>query len=153
DAAVKKLEALETVPAPKLRGALRDLFANDPLLRGSRTQKDLTPAWDGFAKMTREQITDRLKGLREQRRKLLDLKTDLEMKKESLSPVQEEELRRLEFNTDVGELEFALRDYEAQPWLKLEKAELQQRTKSLKFHLVSYSAKQVGAWARNDQRA
>src|SRR5262249_55780399 len=64
----------------KLRNELRRLFTESPVVRGSRFRQEIEGRWGAWEKLTVEQIDKRLAGLREERRQLLDRKTEMETK-------------------------------------------------------------------------
>ena len=92
-----------------------------------------------------------MRKLAAERSKLLDLQTDLSLKKQKLSPADELELRQKDFETDLAGLEQVLRRYEAQPWKKQTKEEQRLLEKNRLFRLISYAAQNVLVWARNDR--
>jgi hypothetical protein len=153
DAAVKRLEAQQDLPAGQLRGFLRRLFADDPLVRGTAFQKNLPGSWEAWRRLSDKALEARMKRLGQERRKLLDLKTDLELKGKTLSAEQARRMREAEFEGDLGLLEQILRRYEARPWAKAEGVkESQRRLQRTKlFREVAYAAGTVGVYARNDR--
>src|SRR5262249_34719822 len=140
DAAYKKVERHAELEPEKVRPALLTLFTKDPLVRGTEFQKKLPVSWKAWEKATEKELQERLEKLGQARRKLLDLKTDLEVQGKTLSPEQARELREGEFEADLGSLEQILRRYEARPWEKLAKEDLRRLERTKLFRLVSYSA-------------
>jgi hypothetical protein len=152
DAAFKELEKQDNLAPEKLRAFLRDIYTNSDLVRGTEFAKRIGPAWDTWEKLTEAELGKRLQSVGEERRKLLDAKTELEMKGATLSPADTNALRDTEFHSDIGNLEQILRRYEARPWEKLPKAQQTQDRLKL-FRLVAYSAELVGVGARNERFA
>jgi hypothetical protein len=151
DAAYKLVEKQREQPPEKLRPFLTRLFANDPLVQGTEFQKKLPPLWAKLSQASNDYLRDRVTQLRKRREKLLDLKTDLELKGKSLPPEQALELSANEFETDLAGLEQQLRVYEARPWLKLEDATRREQDRAKRFRLLSYAAGLVLVYARNER--
>jgi hypothetical protein len=151
DDAYKRVEAQEEQPAENFRAALMRIYTRDRLVRGTAFQKKIGASWEAWARATEADLKARLSKLREQRRKLLDLKTDLGLKGQKLSDKQASRLRDLELEADIGALEQLLRRYEARPWRAraTEAARRQERIKM--FRQVAYLAEVVLVWARNER--
>lgn len=143
----------ESVPAQKLRAKLQDIFADVPLVRGTEFQKVVPVSWGKWAKSSDKEIKKRLESLAETYRKLLNLKTDLELQGKTLSPEDELAMRDAHFETDLGVLELKLREYEAMPWEKAAKKELAELQRVKSYRAVAAQAKTVLVWARNDRFA
>jgi hypothetical protein len=150
DAAYKLVEKQDTLPAEKIRDFLFKTFTTDTLVRGTEFQKKVSPSWEAWRKLNDKDLKTRLTKLGDDRRKLLDLKTDVELKGQTLTAEQTRNLREYEFESDLGTLEQALRRYEAKPWEKL-KAEQQALERTKQFRVVAYSAQSVLVWARNNR--
>ena len=152
DAAYKLVEKQEDVVPAKLRDSLLKLYTSDPLGFGTEFRKKIAPAWQSWIKLTEAELNDRLEKLRVQRRQLLDDKTALEMKGQTLPETDARRLRDTEFDSDLGNLESILRAYEKRSWEKRPKdQQVQDRTKQ--FRLVAYSAQTVLVAARNERFA
>jgi hypothetical protein len=150
DAAAKLLEKQESLAPEKLREFLLKTFTTDILVRGTDFQKKLPPSWAAWRKLNDNDVKTRLEALAKERRNLLDLKTDVEMKGQTLSVQQARSLRESEFESDLGFLEQLLRRYETRPWEKL-KVEQRALDHTKQFRLVAYGAQGVLVWARNDR--
>jgi hypothetical protein len=150
DQAYKLIEAQEKLEPDKLRAFLREQYTKNLLVQGTNFQKKLPASWEVWSKMKDNDITARLAKLRADRNELLDLKTDLGMKGQTLSAEQERTLESADFEYDVGSLEKDLRFYEGKPW-ENEKPEKRATVRTKAFRLVAYSAEIVGVWARNDR--
>jgi hypothetical protein len=151
DAAFKRVESQEDLPPEKLRAFLMEIYTKSPLVRGTEFQKQVPIWWKAFAGATDEALRERLEKLREERRRLLDRKTDLELKGGALTEDEARTLRNDEIQADLAALEQVLRRYEARPWEKQPKAELRRQDRIKLFRLVAYSAEIVLVWARNER--
>jgi hypothetical protein len=78
-------------------------------------------------------LAERLHDLAEERRRLLDLETDLEQKGADLSETDRRRLEQVNVEIAVGQFEQLLRDYERQPWLAETDRERQQRRRAAQF--------------------
>jgi hypothetical protein len=145
------MEKFETVPPEKLRGTLLQLYTKEPLVTGTQFAKKLPATWASWARASNDEVKSRLEKLGAERRKLFDLKTDLELKGKELSPEQEARLREAEYESDLGSLEQQLRRYEAKPWQKLAKQDQAAQERIKMFRLVSAATKTVLVWARNER--
>jgi hypothetical protein len=151
DTAYKRVDVQEQLPAEQLRAFLLKAYTTDPLVRGTEFQKKVQASWQAWAKANDKEIAARLTKLGQERRKLLDLKTDLEMKGQPLADDDAERLRAGEFEADLGGLEQVLRRYETKPWEKLAKEDQRRQSRNKSFRLVSYAAQVVLVSARNDR--
>jgi outer membrane protein TolC len=112
------LATLDTLDRPKkvenMREELLKILRDSPLSRPTRVFRVEAPRrwklWHDLA--TTKDVLDRLSEHGKERRALNDLKGELEKKKLELSAKQEERLAFLEFESTLGNLEFALRRYE-----------------------------------------
>jgi hypothetical protein len=153
EAAFRLIEKQDSLEPEKLRPLLKQLYTRDPLVRGTSFQRKLPGSWDAWARATDMELRERLEKLGQERRKLLDTKTDAEMKGQQLSPEDARRLSDAEFESDVGSLEQILRRFEAKPWefAKTEQARREDRIKL--YRLVTYAAQIVLVWARNERVA
>jgi outer membrane protein TolC len=151
DAAYKLIEKQDQLAPDKMRGFLLETYTGNVLVRGTQFQKKLPVSWSTWAKANDNEIKSRMEKLNQERRRLLDHKTDLEMKGQTLSMDEAGSLREADFESDLGNLEQILRRYEARPWEKLAKAEQQSQERGKLFRLVAYSAGTVLVWARNER--
>ncbi len=151
DLAYKEVEAQENLSPEKLRAILLDIYTKAPLVRGTAFQKSVTASWQAWQRATDDELTKRLEKLRQERRQLLDRKTDMELKGGALSEKETGALRAAEIEADFAALEQILRQYEKKPWEKLAKAELRRTDRLKLFRLVAYSAEIVLVWARNQR--
>ncbi len=107
-------------PVAQFRARWRAQFTDSPLVRGTPFAKTIGERWDAWssAKLTDDQVRERLKQLRTERIKLLDERAKRQNDKK---PEPEDAARRLvavNADLDLGEFEQSVRVYEAQPWLK-----------------------------------
>jgi hypothetical protein len=68
----------------KMRPFLMQVYTSDELVRGTSFQQKIPVAWQAWAKANDNEVKSKLEALAKERRKLLDLKTDLEMKKSAV---------------------------------------------------------------------
>jgi Outer membrane efflux protein len=153
DAAYKLMEHQEQLAPDKLRAFLLDTYTNNLLVQGTEFQRKLPASWAVWAKTNDQDIKARLEKLNQQRRQLLDQKTDLEMQGQTLSAADAQAMLDADFESDVGGLEQILRRYEARPWEKQAKEEQRRQDQAKLFRLVAYSAQIVLVWARNERFA
>jgi hypothetical protein len=151
EAANKRVEEQEDLAPEKLRAYLMGIYTKDRLVRGTDFARKIAAEWPGWAKATEKELNARLEKLREERRTLLDRKTDLELKGQTLSEADARRLRNSEIEADLGALEQILRRYEAKPWEKLARPEARRADRIKLFRLVAYSSEIVLVWARNER--
>ena len=145
------IEKQETAPPEKLRGVLSQTFTNSPLVGGTEFAKKVPGSWAVWVKAKDNDLKDRLTKLGDERRKLFDLKTDLELKGQALSAEDAKRMQDAEFEADLGGLEQLLRRFEARPWEKLAKKEQASQDRIKLFRLVGSAAKTVLVYARNER--
>jgi Outer membrane efflux protein len=145
------VETQESLEPQKLRATLQQIFVKDPLVRDTDFAKNAPASWADWAKAKDEDVRKRLESLGAQRRKLLDLKADLELQGQSFPAESARQMREAEFQSDLGTLEQLLRRYEAKAWEKLPKKEQQTIERVRLFRTVSAQAKAILVWARNDR--
>ncbi len=150
DNTFRRIDQQDRQPPEKFRAILREIYTTDPLVRGTPFEKRIAPAWQAWAAATDKEIITRLEKQAQERRQLLDRKTDFELKGESLPAADAQRIRELEFESDLGALEQVLRRYEARPWEKL-KGTLRDADRARLFRLTAYAAQNVAVWARNDR--
>ncbi len=151
DAAFKAVEARQGIAAPALRPFLREVFTTDPLVRGTAFRTKVLAAWDSWVKRGAKELDARLEQLKRERRRLLDLKTDLEVKGKRLPAAEARRMLESAFELDLGVLEKALREYEARPWEKFAKEEARRQVQGARYRDVTYAAGNVLASARNER--
>jgi hypothetical protein len=151
DAAYKKVEAQEELPPEKLRSFLEQLYRHDRLVQGTEARKKIPAIWNTWVKMTDAAIKERLSKLRDERRRLFDLKTDLALRGEAMPEKDAQRLVDSEIEADMGALEQEMRKYEARKWLKEAKPELRTVERIKQFRMVAYQAEVALVWARNER--
>ena len=150
NAAYKLVEAQQDLPTGQLRGFLRRLFTAGPLVQGTEFQRKVPAAWDALNGVGDAGLKNRLEQLTTEHRKLLDLKTDLEVKGQALPAEAAFRLREGDFESELVKLEQLLRRYEARPWAKLPK-EAAERDRTKQFRLIAYATGIVLVYARNER--
>jgi hypothetical protein len=113
--------------APKLREGSHALFASAALLKDTNFQTRSETQWRAWEKLSADELRKRLTSFGEERRRLLDRKTDLETKDQALSTADRRRLDELNVEIDLGHFEEVLREYESQPWKNLPTPEGRQR--------------------------
>jgi hypothetical protein len=136
---------------PKVRGELRRIFTTSDIVKGTRFRTEIVGVWGGWEKLTDDELKKRLAGYTEERRKLLDRKTDLEAKGQALSAADQQRLDTVEFEIDVGQFEQVLRAYESQPWKNLPNLELRRREQERQYRYVVNAFIYVLAKARTER--
>lgn len=116
-----KLGRLE--PVSRLRDELRQRIGTSALSKDTNFRTEMPRRWAEWEKLAKkfganDAVTERLSRLRAERRKLLDTKSDLENKNQTLPPEEVRRLNDLDLEIEVGLFERALREYEEQPWLQ-----------------------------------
>jgi hypothetical protein len=149
----KDASTLGTLEAAKVREGLRRLFAEAAIVRGTPFRERFPPQWAEWEKLTPDQLKARLDQLAAERRKLLDLKTDLETKGQQLGAAEQQRLRGVDFESDLGTFEQQLREYEARPWAKDPDKTRQLRQKTILFRFVLNGFVLVLGEARNERLA
>ncbi len=137
--------------AAQLRGEMRRVFTTAPVVRGMPFSRFIEDRWAVWEKLKPEELPKRLAGYKEERRKLQDRQTDLETKGQTLAPADQERLKTLDFEIDLGEFETLLREYEGQPWKKQATPESQRRMQQGLFNQVHTAFVIVLTEARNER--
>jgi hypothetical protein len=99
--------------APRLRAELLRLFEKSALVRGTPFAGRIRGRWADWEKLSDKELKARLEDLRKETQRLLDLQADLQKKEQALSPADRERLREAYSQTDLGNFERVLRQYEA----------------------------------------
>jgi hypothetical protein len=98
--------------APRLRAELLRLFEKSALVRGTRFAGRIRGRWAAWEKLSDAELKDRLEALRLEGRKLLDRQADLQAKDRALSPAELARLAEVNGESDLGNFERLLRQYE-----------------------------------------
>ena len=128
---VEGLLALEKVA--EVREQLRGILKQAPLVRNTPFQEQLPQQWANWEKLSADMLQTKLGELRAERRKLLDEKAELDLKKQPFPQSAARRLDEVEFQIDVANFEAALRRYESEPWAKEERLERRNRLRQLTF--------------------
>jgi hypothetical protein len=162
--------------ALKLRDRLKKELTQSDFVRGTQFRERILPEWRAWEKeiLSAEQLASRLSDLRERRRKNRLQQTDVELKiseaerKNQVVPPSltdqlaqlVAQLKAIERELVLGELEDTLRRYEAQPWKNLPRkptdkpGDLEQRAGYLqqqRFHEVASAIELELVEARNER--
>jgi outer membrane protein TolC len=136
---------------PRVRQELRRIFTTSALVRGTRFRTEIETSLGTWEKLSADELQRRLAEQATERRRLLDRRTDLETKGQSLSAADQQRLDALSFEIDLGQFEKALRDYESQPWKNVADAALRRRQQQLTFRYVVSAFINVLIKARNER--
>jgi hypothetical protein len=136
---------------PSVRKELRRIFTSAAIVRGTNFSTQVQTSWSVWEKLTGEQLRKQLATYREERRRLLDKQTDLETKGQELSSADQQRLKKLNFEIDLGEFESILREYESRPWRNLLDPALRGRQQQLNYRYVVSAFILVLAEARNER--
>jgi hypothetical protein len=102
---------------PKMmRQRFHEVMTQSPLVQGLPFQKEAVRRWTPWEKRTAAEITATLRELRLEKSKLLDHKTELELRGERFSDAEQSRWDQVNYDIDLAEFERFLRAYEAQPW-------------------------------------
>ncbi|WP_020468312.1 TolC family protein [Zavarzinella formosa] len=97
----------------RLRELLDNLSRSSPLVKGTKFRENFPPQWERWKKLTMNVIKDEIKTLGEELRDLELREAQVELRGEKLPPVEAARLAELPRNIAIGQLELALRNYEA----------------------------------------
>lgn len=150
---LEKVEKQELLAPAAMRAFLLEMFADEaksPLIRGTQFRKKLPGAWEKWRAVKGLDFQKRMEKFSKERRDLLDLKTELELKKQVFPAENERKLLEASFEYDLAVLERELRTYDTQPWANLpkEKARAKQVEHS---RAVVQKAKDMLVFARNER--
>jgi hypothetical protein len=135
----------------RVRKELLRIFTTSSLVSGTRFGTRIEASWPAWEKLTTDQLQKRLESLGAENRRLLDRKTDLETKGQTLSPGDQQRMNELEFEITLGGFERVLREYEAQPWKKVLEPQVGRRRQQLGFRYVVNAFINVLTEARNER--
>jgi hypothetical protein len=152
DAANRRLEQQDGLTPAQFREYLRRTFAEDPLVQDTQFRQKVAAAWQDWHQLDDKALQQRQATLGTERRKLLDAKTDAEVRGQPWPAEQQQRLTEVNFQLDVGDLEATLRQYEARPWEKLTQPEQRRQMQTHLFRLTARAAEIVLVWARNERR-
>jgi outer membrane protein TolC len=136
---------------PRVRTELLRILTSSALVRGTRFRTKIEASWRAWQKLSADELRKRLASYRAERRRLLDKQTDLEAKGQSLSSADQQRLKELSLEIDLGEFEAVLRGYESQPWRNLLDLQVRSRQQQLGFRYVVNALINVLTEARNER--
>jgi hypothetical protein len=151
DTAFKLVDKQSQLPPEKMRAFLLEVFSKDPLVQGTEFRNKAAGTLARWSKDKGQDLKKRLRELGEERRRLLDLKTKLEMERKVLPAADTRRLEETEFESDVGGLEEALRRYESQPWQGLKDEAKRRQLRATEFLILAREAQVVLVWARRER--
>lgn len=152
DAAEKAATDLGDLPAVAgTRAGLRQLFESAAIVRGTSFRAELPARWASWEKLNEKALDQRLAMLTEERRRLLDRKTDYEVAKKPFPPADQKRLNEVEADIELGGFERALRDYEAEPWKTEKEPARRARLQTTNLRTVVNGFMQVLSEARNQR--
>jgi hypothetical protein len=138
-----------STPPGQFRAGWRALLTNSPLMRGTAFAKAIGPRWDEWAKLTPDEFAARMKAVRDERQRLLDARADRLLKRVPETPAEARRIDAVSADIDLGEFERAMREYEAQPWLKAGAAFVPQ---GVAFNRVFTAFQLLAIEARNERQ-
>lgn len=152
DAANKEATALgDPKLLPRLRAELRRIFTSSALVQDTRFRDELPARWREWERLTGDEARKRLSKLAEERRRLLDRKTDLEQQGQPFPEADRARLDELDAAIDLATFELTLRDHEEQRWKNEPDPARRERQQSISFRYVLNAFIQVLGGARNER--
>lgn len=104
-------------PIARFRPRWRTLLIGSKLSRGTPFAETIRERWNQWESLSDEQIHARVSRLADERRRLLDRKTERDLKGQPEPAEEAERILAITAELDLAAFERALRAYEAQPWL------------------------------------
>jgi hypothetical protein len=153
DEATQSTAELGGVAAGQLRAELRRLVQDAALTRDTQFQKDFPARWAEAEILSADQLTARRRRIGDERRQLLDRKTDLERSGKALPSADEARLGRLDVDDEIADFEQLLREFERQPWLAQADPARRREAQSVRFRIVINSFDLLLGQARNERLA
>ena len=143
--------------APQVRTELLRLFEQSTLSRGTRFARGIRSRVTAWTRLSDAELEGRLRALRQELQKLLDLQADQQKKNQKLSPADRARLSEVESQLDLGGFERVLRLYEA-AYVEGGKAKkpatpAAERLRITRFQSVLSYWQRILVEARNEQRA
>jgi hypothetical protein len=138
-------------PVATYRVRWRQLLTDSRLVKGTRFSRTIAERWDAWARLTDNELTERLGKVRKMRSDLLDRRTDRQQKGQP-EPVEEaREVVRLDGEIDLAFFERTVRTYESQPWLKFPEGPARTSAQAAAFRDMFNAIYQVTLEARNER--
>ncbi len=153
DEATQASSGLSGAAPGQLRAELRRLVQEAALTRGTPFQKNFPARWAEAEILSPDQLIARRRRIGEERRQLLDRKTDLERAGKTLSPADEARLAQLDVDDEIAEFEQLLREYESQPWSAQADPVRRREAQGLRFRITINAFDLLLGQARNDRLA
>jgi hypothetical protein len=158
-AAITESAGLGTLEnAPRARAGLLRLFERSALSRGTRFAQTIRARWQKWIDIKEDaDIEAKLKKLREDVRRLLDLQAERERVGEKLAPAEAARLAQTQADFDLGNLELALRVYE-RAYVEMGKPKkpatpAAERLRVTRFQAIAAYWQRLMVEPRNEQRA
>jgi hypothetical protein len=152
-------EASALIPlenAPRLRADLLRLFQKSAIAKGTPFAATIRERLAEWEKLSNKDLDARLEELRKEAQRLLDLQADLQKKDQLLSPADQDRLRDVNAQRDLGTFERALRLYEAN-YVEMGKPKKPdvagERQRIRQFQSVVFAWQKVMVEARDEQWA
>jgi hypothetical protein len=123
--------------APRLRAELRKLYATVPLVKGTRFRRRFPGRWAKIERLADKDLQSRRSQYQEQRRELLDRKTDFEVAGKRWPKAEQKRLEEINQQIALIDLERDLRRYTAERGKK-ERKPPEDQFKA--FHLLTLAA-------------
>jgi hypothetical protein len=134
-----------------VRKELGRIFTSSAIVQGTNFRTRIEASWSSWQKLSAAQLQKQLSSYREERRRILEKQVDLEAKGQTLSSADQERLKKLNFEIDLGDFESILRDYESRPWRTVQDPTLRRRQQQLGYRYVVSAFILVLAEARNER--
>jgi hypothetical protein len=120
-------------------------------VRDTAFRARIQASWSAWQNLSDDALQKRLAGFREEQRRLLDKQTDLETKNQKLNPSDLQRLETVANEIDLGVFESVVRQYESQPWNRVQDPALRHRQQQENFGYVVNSYIVVLTQARNER--
>jgi hypothetical protein len=138
---------------PKLRAELRRLFTSSAIARGTRFVEGFPARWASWERLSAEGLAQRLRRLMAEQSRLRDRKSERDAAGQKLDEADRKRLAELDDELALGSFEESLRDYETQPWRRLDNPERRQLVQTQLFRAVIGLFVSVLGEARNERIA
>lgn len=136
---------------PHLRGILHGLFRDTPLSQGTRFRETISDRWAVWERLTDAQLSQRLEANVKERRALRNQRGEWEDRRQPVPPDLARALEQIDFESNLGDFEMLLRQYERQPWRKAPDADTARREQATRFRDLVNAFALVLSEARNER--
>jgi len=140
-------------PVAEFRARWLPLFTNSQMVRGTTFAKTIGARWDSWARLNIAALALREAELIKQKTALLNEQTQRQLEGKPEPPAEIQRLAGLNSELELAAFERAVRNYEAQPWLKKTKGSEQLAGQATAFTDVYYGFIKVALDARNERVA